>query len=367
MLSFLARRARRATAAAAPWLCMTFVMSAAPEPEPSPTPTPTPRFSEAVVVARVLVDVRALDPRGAPLLGLEPRHFEVEIDGRRVEVESAQWVPQGPGSQDDAPQVSAPETLAEAEARLQRDDVSARGGRLLVLLFQKDLHPSRAPGLLAMRRRAAELVRELHPEDRVALLSYDTHLRFWLDFTGDRARLGRALERFLVQGRPPLIDPGEPPSLAERYDRPRARRAASLESALLVLGEALEPIEGAKSLVLFGWGLGRLSGGQVVFEDDYAEALLALSRARTTVFALDVTDADHHTLEVGLKSVAAATGGFYARTKDFPALALQRVEGAAGGHYVLALPAPAGRGTHALRVRLVGRKGTILARPFIEG
>ena len=51
-----------------------------------------PRFTEKVDVVRVLLDVRAIDPRGRPLLGLEPANFEVRIDSKRARVESVQYV-----------------------------------------------------------------------------------------------------------------------------------------------------------------------------------------------------------------------------------------------------------------------------------
>ena len=53
-----------------------------------------------------------------------------------------------------------------------------------------------------------------------------------------------------------------------------------------------------------------------------------------------MTDADYHTLEVGLEQVAADTGGFYAKTHLFPAQAMTRLEGAMAGHYVLAFEKP---------------------------
>jgi hypothetical protein len=48
----------------------------------------------------------------------------------------------------------------------------------------------------------------------------------------------------------------------------------------------------------------------------------------------------------------------------FSTQALRRVEGALAGHYVLILEAPRlGDGSHDLRVRLVGRRGVVLAPP----
>ena len=51
-----------------------------------------PRFTEKVDVARILLDVRVIDPRGRPLLGLQPADFEVRIDGKAARVESVQHV-----------------------------------------------------------------------------------------------------------------------------------------------------------------------------------------------------------------------------------------------------------------------------------
>ena len=71
---------------------------------------------------------------------------------------------------------------------------------------------------------------------------------------------------------------------------------------------------------------------------------------------------------MGLQQVAFDTGGFYARTHDFDGAALARLEGALAGHYVLAVLKAAGPPrSHRLEVRLVGRKGQVLARPGYEG
>src|SRR5947208_7749015 len=51
-------------------------------------------------------------------------------------------------------------------------------------------------------------------------------------------------------------------------------------SALLIIGNALRPIRGPKSMILFGWGLGTLSGGRVWMERSYPAARQALEGAR---------------------------------------------------------------------------------------
>ena len=311
---------------------------------PGPPPPPQqPRFTEGVDVERVVIDVRALGPRD----------FRVRVDGRVVELESADWVP-GALPSDVAPRDGIANAAPEAEP------VS---GRLILLVFEKDLESSRVVGFMKMLRRAEGLVARLRPEDRVAIASFDHHLKLWLDFTRDHERARPLLRRGLIFEDVPQAEAGPPPSLAAFFDTQAARDAATLEQALLVLGRALSPLPGAKSVVLFGAGMGRLTPVGVVLDAAYAPARQALAAAQATVFSLDVTDADRHTLEVGLQQVAADTGGFYARTHEFPGIALAQLEGALQGRYVLAFPRPEGRrGAHDVRVDLPGRKGSVVSR-----
>ena len=98
--------------------------------------------------------------------------------------------------------------------------------------------------------------------------------------------------------------PSDETSLLAALDREAAQRAASIEAALLVLGRALGTIEGAKSLVLFGYGFGRFMWtgsptGVALLDREVREARAALIAARVTVFAMDITNADTHTMETG--------------------------------------------------------------------
>lgn len=317
----------------------------------------TPRFP--VEVDRVLVDARVVDSRGRAIRGLQREDFRVEVDGKAVTLDSVTWISSDGSSVTQDP--SADDVVVSA------GDVP---GRLIVFLFQKDLEPSRTPGLLRLLRRALALVSSLGEGDRVAVLSHDHRLKLWTDFTSDQARLRRILERaILFEVDPTPLTSFFSPSLGEGFDAGAARAAASPEEGLLVLARALRPLPGAKSLVFFGWGLGRMEGTLGVrMTPDYEPARRALVESRTSVFALDLTDADYHSLEVGLQQVALDTGGFYARTRDFDAAAIRRLEGVLTGHYVLAFEKPAGkRGSHRVDVRLSGRKGEVMARPGYEG
>jgi VWFA-related protein len=238
----------------------------------------------------------------------------------------------------------------------------APAGRQLVLLFQKDFSsPSYLVGLLRMKNEALKLVGTLPPQDRVAVLSFDSHLKLWLDFTNDRRQLQRAIEHsILFEKEPAEIHTMGGDSLGSHFDYSAARGAASPETALKVIAEALGPLAGTKSVALFGAWMGSLQGGTVRMSSDYDLARQALTRARAVVFALDVTDADSHSLEVGLQQVAEDTGGFYVRTRDFPTVAMDRLERALAGYYMLALErTPLDAGQHSVRISLTRRKGMV--------
>jgi len=316
------------------------------------------RFRDRVDVEVVVVDARVVDGSGRPILGLAPGDFRVKVDGRRVKLQSATWVAE-----------DAPPDPEAAAAALQAGVPPAPRGRLIVFFFQKDLEPSRITGFMQMLRRAREMLADLREEDRVAVASFDHHLKLWTDFTADRARVRRILDHsVLFEGRS-FYNVEEAPSLAEHYDPAAGKRAASPEAALLLLAEALRDLPGSKSLVMFGWGMGRWTPGVGVFlENEYGPARRALVEGRVTVFALDVTRADWHTLEVGLEQVAEDTGGFYAKTHLFPGQAMERLERALAGHYELTFARPTPEpGEHEIDISLVRRKGTVMAKRTYEG
>jgi VWFA-related protein len=316
---------------------------------PSPAPPQQPQLLDGVDVERVVIDARALSPDGRAIVGLGTGDFRVKVDGRPVDLQSVDWVPGA--------------LPAEGRGGAVRPADEPVPGRLILLVFEKDLESSRVLGFMKMLHRAEELVGRLRPDDRVAIASFDHHLKLWLDFTTEHVRARPLLRRGLVYEDMPQAEAGPPPSLAAFLDTRAARDASNLEQALLVLARGLSPLPGAKSVVLFGAGMGTFTPEGVILDAAYEPARRALRAAQATVFSLDVTDADAHSLEVGLQQVAADTGGFYARTHEFPAIALAQLEGALEGRYVLAFPRPDGRrGSHDVRIDLSGRKGLVVSR-----
>jgi len=327
---------------------------------PGTAPTTVPgqlRVREHVEVPRVVLDVRVVDSRGEPILGLTAADFRVLLDGQPAALESVEWVS---GTRPYAEGLTPQEAAAVG-------GLAAPVGRLIVYFFQTDFASVRLNGLMGLKARAIQLLDTLTPEDRVAVVSFDSHLKLRQDFTDDRTALTRAIHDAILFGREPEIPPGPFPSLARSWDRAAAKRAAEPETGLLVTAQALEALPGAKSLVFFGWGLGHLAKPWVIMGRDYGAARLALERARVSVFAIDVTDADYHDLEFGLEQVAADTGGFYAKTNLFPGQAMARIEGAIAGRYVLVVVKPdLPHGAHAVSVELTRDRGTVLVKPSFE-
>src|SRR5262249_31317933 len=178
----------------------------------------------------------------------------------------------------------------------------------------------------------------------------------------DRERLDRVFDHDLLFERPASVQHSSTPSLLERLAPATGRRTYGIERALELIGEALEPLPGSKSLVLIGHGFGRFSSSGVTMENAYEPARHALVISRTSVFSLDVTDADYHSLEKGLQLVSEQTGGFYARTHIFPDLAMRQLSGALAGYYVLFVEKPENRRTrHDVEVELTHRRGRVLA------
>jgi VWFA-related protein len=342
------------------WLFAAGALTAFGGASPSdPARQQPPRHSEQVVVARVLIDARAVSDAGEPIRGLGPSDFRVKVDGRPARVESAFWV---------SGAAAEPRSDASPGARVEPPE-QARG-RLIVFLFQKDLEPSRIVGLMRLLIRSRQFLESLGPDDRVAVLSFDYRLKIWLDFTGRLDRVREVFRDGILFHEPSRVEPVPSPSLMATLDVVKARRAASMEEALALLGQALEPLPGSKSIVLVGHGFGRLSGSSLYFEGAYAEARRALQAARASVFCLDVTEADSHTLEAGLQMTAEDTGGFFARTHLFPEQAMRRLAGALAGHYVLFVEVTATTAesrTHAVEVSLASRKGTVLAKRHYAG
>ena len=317
---------------------------------------------EEAVVERVVVDAHVVNPDGSPIPSLGPSDFVVTVDGRPVPLESVDWLPTG---------------TAEVDLRGLPPDASGASalspdvppGRVIILFFETDHEISRLHGLLRMGIQAHRFLATLDPTDRVAVVSYDSHLKLRQDFTADRARLERAVDAAIRKGDASPPDPDSHPSLARFLDGGEARRCATPERALEIVARAAATIPGGKSMLFFGWGLGTvggLTGPNASEQQAWTDAMHRMAEARINIFTLDVTDADYHSLEGSIQQIADLTGGHYEKTHLFPGLVMDRVGRAISGRYVLVFVKPhLPRGDHDIAVTLAnGRKGRVFARQY---
>jgi VWFA-related protein len=317
------------------------------------------QYQETITVARILIDVRVTDIAGNPILNLTADDFDVTLGGKSAKVESVTWVSE-----------SASLQLAEEDDGVTLEDLATRRlgdskGRLFVVFVQTDFgrNEARVRGQMGFRQFADQMIDALDPEDRVAVFSFDSHLKFRLDFTSDKSSVQAAMRDSMLTNDPSWPQLVHNPSLASRLDPKDLRSAADSETALIHVANALRPIEGPKTLLLLGWGLGRRSGSFVVMRPKWPIARRALEASRVSIFALDTTQADYHDLEIGLGTAARETGGFYAKTHIFPQFAIERLQRTLTGHYEIELrrPETLKQGAHPLEIRVKKKGAEVLA------
>jgi len=316
---------------------------------------PAARIVRSEQVVRLVVDAYVLDANGDPIPDLVPSDFVVKADGKALEVESAEFVAAGAS---EGPAASAEPS---GEAAVTPAPPAYPPGRLIVLFLEGDIGRERTKGLMRVRLEMFRLLDRLQPTDRVAVVRFFSHLTVLCDFTADRAVLDDALVLGLGSSKDRDVRISPAPSLAAVLDFAAARKAAHVERGLELVASALASIPGAKAIIFAGWGF--FANRAPIEGDLFDRAIEALVRARTTVFTLDTSDADWHTLETTLQAASLATGGTYAKTHVFPAQAVDRIARALEGRWVLVCVAEDAR-PHVLDVALAGRRGNVVARAY---
>lgn len=340
-------------------LCGSLRGAAAQEAQPEKS------FEDEISVSLVTMVVRVVDSWGRPIRGLAPEDFRVRVGRSEIPVVALDWI----SAADDEAAVLERDRPADGDAEVSPPPPLGSGlsrgpGRLVVIFVQADLNASRISGQLRLRPYTRDLLATLHPDDRIAVVSFDSHLKLWQDFEADVEATHEAIDRAMLYSREWDVRLSRGASLARHFDFAAARRAASPERALELTARALEPLPGEKMVIFLGWGLGRYGSTGVRMTPDYKPAVKALSAARASVFVLDVTSADYHSLEVGLQGVAEDTGGVYFSTFRLPGLATKSLARTISGYYVLTLDRSSLAETEGrVRIDLRGKSGTVLARP----
>jgi hypothetical protein len=91
----------------------------------------------------------------------------------------------------------------------------------------------------------------------------------------------------------------------------------------------------------------------------------ALSVARTSVFSLDITNADYHSLEVGLRTVSEDTGGFHVKPHLFPETAMKKLVRVISSYYELSMIPPPDLGeSYTIKVEVERPRTEVYVRQY---
>ena len=318
-------------------------------------------FTETIFVVRYTLDVRVVDSYGNAISDLKPEDFTVTVGKKKAHVEGADWISMGVRSIDREEDV-----VLEEEAEEPQEPTAPRS---IVLFIQTDFarNSMRILGQMKFNYVADDIIELFGPNDRIAVLSHDSHLKFRRDFTRDRESLRKAVRESLFIDYPPLPPAAtDGPSLLPLFDRTAMKRAAHAEAALLLIANALRQIEGPKVIILAGWGVGELQGrAGVQLKPEWKDAVDLLRRQDIPVISLNHGIGGE--LSAGLAATANATGGFYAGLQNFESQAVVRVKGALAGHYALTLRIDdlLKPGRYPLNVRVNRRGAEVQAPAFV--
>jgi len=328
------------------------------------------QFGETMTVVRYLVEARVTDTAGRAATDLPASEFSVTIGKARAHVEAADW------NGSTRPPASGAETAIAGESPSNENSaMGSAAGRNVVFFVQTDFgrDSGRILGQMAfMANLADKVVGMLRPEDRIAVVSFDSHLKLRCDFTTDRAAALEAIRGAIAIDKPaPPVVPANGPSLFAGIDATAAKKSARAETALLLVARALRPIEGERMMFLVGWGFGDMiwgkgvGGSRLVLPRAWSDAVGLLHRDHVPVITIGTGSGQ---LTLGVALTARVTGGLHTSAlAPFPEQTLTRIEGALAGYYelVLRMDEPLVPGEYPIVIRTKDPRYRIQAAPAI--
>lgn len=326
----------------------------------SATAQSRPSGSETIEVRRVLVDATVTDRSGNPIIGLAPADFVVTENGAPVEIESADYFTSRRLVQGDL-----------ANSGVNVDEV--REERYFVLFFHK--YPGVPGSLTELVRARADvhrwLEKNLLPNDKVAVIGYDTRMRIFSDFTSDPRILKNALSDVVtfargVEKRPPYA--GDQ-SMFDHLDFGEVRNETGrIYDAFRLVAEAVEPIPARKIMVVFSQGF---SEGSLGSDNAFMQpAIDALNRANVQTWTVEIPGLSDASFQQNLARIALDTGGEFFRNQVNYATTLANADKANAGYYLLSYrsPDPPAEGERrSIEVKLRNPEFTVTARPGYGG
>lgn len=294
-----------------------------------------PQFEERIDVNVVLLDVIVTDAQGNQILGLAKDDFVVKENGVEQPVESVDYF-------------TNRKLLDQREANAPFKVEQVREERYFIIFFDKPSDPGVLQDQLNLARNAArDFVRnEMKEGDRVAIAGHDVRLKVYSDFTADKKQLEKAINdasRFGKGLTAPSGDASEASILRNIGSDKLVKRTGTVYEALDALADAVRPIRGRKNLVLFSPGILEINeedirGGMIMNRSRHLDpAIQSLNAANVTVYPVQLQR--NVTLEPvfhqRLEEFAAETGGQYFRFNTSFTPALDKIDDANAGYYLL--------------------------------
>ncbi len=289
-------------------------------------------FQEQIDVNAVLLDVIVTDSKGNQILGLAKDDFIVTEDGVAQTVESVDYFTN---------RRLLDQREEDAPFKVER----VREDRYFVFFFDKPQDPGFLFDRLQNARRAVhEFVAGMQPTDYVAIVGHDRRLTVYTDFTNDKKQLEAGLASAIRYGKGITKAPaGTGPSILRGLDaKEMINHTGAVYDALDVLGESLRSIRARKNLVIFSPGIvdyretvrdGTIMGRATQFD----AALHSLNAANVAVYSVQLQDDPGIAPAVHqrLGELADETGGRYFRFNTSFEPALESVEKANSGYYLV--------------------------------
>ncbi|HVR38976.1 MAG TPA: VWA domain-containing protein, partial [Thermoanaerobaculia bacterium] len=298
--------------------------------------TTTNRFGEKVDVNVVLIDAIVTDHQGSQILGLTKDDFLVKEGPSEQALDALDYFT-------NRKLLNAREQDAPFKVEQVHED------RYFVFFFDKPLNGANT--LWDEIANARDAVRhyvdeEMLPTDKVAIAGHDVRLKIYTDFTGDKAKIKRALDDVAKFG-PGLktaTNDVTGPSILRNLDTDKMiNHTGTVYQGLEVLANALRGIRARKNLALFSPGIvehgEEVRGGVVLNRSRYYEPMIhALNAANVTAYSINLqrNAPPDPVFHQRLEEIASETSGEYFRFGSSFRPAVNRVEDINNGYYLLA-------------------------------
>lgn len=320
---------------------------------------PQGEFTGEIGVTEVLLDVLVTDSKGNVVIGLGPEDFEVKDQGEVVDLTSASFYSNRRFVQSSQ--------LAK-RAGIDQDVVPSDRIFIIFIHDQRAANPGLFTGItLNAMRFFSQWVREdLLPNDYVAVVSYDTSLKIWQDFTQDKSEVEAALAALLKSGRDPgtawpsrVPDPSEGPSLRANLPLGKQLKKSSrkIYDGLRLMADATQGILGRKNIVFLSWGFGYTSSPSSYYPDPryYPKMVQALNDRNVAVYSIDLVSTTRggalaaRGINNSLSLLSDDTGGHYYFMYDTFLTPLKAVNEENNGYYLLSFQAEYAMGDQGYR------------------